>query len=69
MRERRDAYNVLVRRREGKRPLGNPRPRWEDNIKTGIPEVGWRGMDWTDLIQDSDTWPMLVNAVMNILVL
>ena len=69
MEDRTGAYRVLVGRREGKRPLENPRPRWEDNIKTDLPEVGWRGTDWIDLIQDRDTWPMLVNAVMNSLVL
>jgi hypothetical protein len=37
-----------------KRPLGRPRPRWEDNIKTYLQEVGYRGMDWIDLNQDRD---------------
>ena len=44
--ERRDAYRVLVGRREGKRPLERPRRRWEDNIKMDLQEVGWGGMDW-----------------------
>jgi len=47
--ERRDAYWVLVGRREGKRPLVRPRHRWEDNIKMNLQEVGWGGMDWIDL--------------------
>jgi hypothetical protein len=39
---------------------------WEDNIKTGLKEVGWTGMDWVDLAQDRDRWWTLVNAVMNL---
>ena len=47
---RRGAYRVLVGKHEGKRPLGRPRNSWEDNIKTGLHEVGWGGcMDWIDL--------------------
>jgi hypothetical protein len=46
--ERRGAYRVLMGKSEGRRPLGTPRPRWEDNIKRDIQEVGWRGMDWID---------------------
>jgi hypothetical protein len=46
MGERRDAYRILVGRREGRRPLGRPRRRWEDNIKMDLQEVGWgRGLD------------------------
>jgi len=44
--ERRGAYRVLVSRPEGKRPLGRPRPRWKDNIKMDLQEVGWGDMDW-----------------------
>ena len=51
---------------EGKRPLGVPRRRWEDNIKMDLQEVGCGGMDWIDLTQDRDRWRALVNAVMNI---
>ena len=50
---------------EGKRPLGRPRHRWEDNIKMDLQEVGYRDMDWTDLAEDRDMWRALVNAVMN----
>ena len=45
--------------------LGRPRPRWEDNIKIDIQEVGSGGMDWIELVQDRDRWQALVNAVMN----
>ena len=46
--------------------LGRPRRRWEDNIKTDLQKVGWGGMDWIELAQDSDRWHALVNAVMNL---
>jgi hypothetical protein len=50
---------------EGRRPLGRPRRRWEDNIKMDLQEVGWGGMDWIDMAQDRDRWRAVVNAVMN----
>jgi len=50
----------------GKRPLGRPRRRWEDNIKIGIQEIGWGGMDWNDLAQDNEKWRKLVYAVMKL---
>jgi len=55
-----------VGKSEGKRPLGRPRHRCEDNIKMDLQEVGWRGMDWIDLAQDRDRWWALVNVVMNL---
>jgi len=58
-------YWVLVEKPEGKRPLGRPRRRWEDNIKMDLQEVGCGGMDWIELAQDMDRWQALVNAVMN----
>jgi len=58
-------YRVLVGKPEGKRPLGRPRRRWEDNIKMNLREVGCGGMDWIELAQDRDRWRALVNAVMN----
>jgi hypothetical protein len=46
---------------EGKRPLGNPRCRWVDNIKMDLRAIGWGVMDWIDLFQDRDQWRALVN--------
>jgi hypothetical protein len=65
MREKRNAYRILVGKPEGKRPLGRPRRRWVDNIKTGLREIGWDDMDWIDLAQDRDQWRALANTVMN----
>jgi hypothetical protein len=64
--ERRGIYRVLVGKPEGKRPLGRPRSRWEDNIKADIQEVGCGGMDWIELAQDKDSWRALLNAIMNL---
>jgi hypothetical protein len=50
---------------EGKRPLGRPRPRWMDNIKMDLQEVGFGGMDLIKLAQDRDRWRALMAAVMN----
>ena len=58
-------FIVLVGKPEGKRPLGKPRRRWDDNIKMDLQEVGFGGMDWIDLTQNTDRWRALVNAVMN----
>jgi hypothetical protein len=66
MGERRGAYRALVGKPEGRRPLGRPRRRWEDNIRMDLREVGWGGMDWINLAQDRDWWRALVNAVMNL---
>jgi hypothetical protein len=54
---------VLVGKPEGRRPLGRPRCRWEDNIKMDLEEVGCWGVDWIELAQDRDRWRALVNAV------
>jgi hypothetical protein len=51
---------------EGKRPLGRLKRTWEDNIRMDLREIGWGGMDWIDLAQDSDQWRALVNTVMNL---
>ena len=56
----------LLRNPEGKRPLGRPRHRWEDNITMDLSEVGCGGMDWIDLAQHTDRWWALVNVVMNL---
>jgi hypothetical protein len=63
---RRGAYRALVGRAEGRRLLGRPRRRWEDNIKMDLGEAGRGGMDWINLVQDRDRWRTLVNAVMNL---
>ena len=60
------AYRVLVVKQKGKRPLGRPRPRWVDNIRTDLQEVGCEYMDWIGLAQDRDRWRTLVSAVMNL---
>ena len=66
MGEGRDMYRFLVEKPEGKKPLGRPRRRWEDNIKMDLREVGCGSMDWIELDQDRDRWRAIVNAVMNI---
>jgi hypothetical protein len=66
MGEGRGVYRVLVGKPEGKRPLGRPRPRWEDNINMYLQEVGCGGMNWIELAQDRDWWRALLNAAMNL---
>ena len=66
MEERRGVYRVLVGKPEGKRPLGRPRHRWDDNIKMDLQEVGCGGMEWIELFQDKDRWRAIVTAVMNL---
>jgi hypothetical protein len=51
---------------EGNRPLWRDRCRWKDNIETDLQEVRCGGMDWIELAQDRDMWPILLNAVMNL---
>jgi hypothetical protein len=60
------AYRLLVRKTEGKRPLGRPRRRWLDNIRMDLGEVGWGDVDWTCLAQDKNRWRALVNSVLNL---
>ena len=59
-------YSVLVGKPEGRRPLGRPRHRWEDNIWMDLREVGSGCVDWMELAQDRDRWRALVSAVMNL---
>jgi len=62
----RGVHRVLVGRPEGKRPLGRPRRRWDDNIKMDLQEVGGGCEDWMELAQDRDRWRALVSTVMNL---
>jgi hypothetical protein len=62
MEEVRGAYNILVGKPEGRRPLGRPRRRWEDNIKMDLEEIGFGNVDWIRLAQDRDRWRALLNT-------
>jgi hypothetical protein len=62
----RGVYRVLVGKPEGRRPLGRPRGRWEDNIRSDLQEVGWGCEDWIGLAQDRDRWRALVSVVMTL---
>jgi hypothetical protein len=62
----RNAYRKLVRKPGGMSPLGRPRRRWVNNIKTDLREIGWGGRDWINVAQDRDKWRALVNMVMNL---
>ena len=66
MGERRGVHRVLVGKPEGKRPLGRPRRRLEDNIKMDLQEVRGGCEDWMELAQDRDRWRALVSTVMNL---
>jgi hypothetical protein len=66
MTNKRNACRILVGRQDGKRPLGRPRYRWEDNVKMGFREIGWCGMDWIDLAVGRDQWRGLANTIMNL---
>jgi len=66
MGEGRGVYRALVRKPEGKTPLGRTRRRWEDNIKIHLQEVGCGAMNWIELAQDRDRWRALVNAIRNL---
>ena len=65
MGEDRVVHRVLVGKPEGKRPLGRPRRRWEDNIKMDLQEVGGCRGDWMEMAQDRDGWRALVGTVRN----
>jgi hypothetical protein len=64
--ERRNVYRVLVGKPEGKKQLGRPRHRCEDNINMDLQGVGFGSVDWIELAQDRDMWWALVTAVMNL---
>jgi len=66
MEKRRGVYRVLVGKPEGKKPLGRPSRRWEDNVKMDLHEVECEGMDSINLAQDRHRWRALANAVMNL---
>jgi hypothetical protein len=66
MGEKTNVYRLLVRKPEGKRPLGRPRHRWIDNIKTDLLEIGLSVVHWIGLAQDRYRWIALVNSVMNL---
>jgi len=66
MGEGRGVYRVLVGKPEGRRPLGRPRRRWEDNIRMDLRKVGCECVEWMELAQDRDRCCALVSAVMNL---
>jgi hypothetical protein len=66
MQEVRGVHRVLVWNPEGKRPLGRPRRRWENNIKMNLRKVEYGSMNWIELAQDRDIWRASVTAVMNL---
>jgi len=68
MQEKRNATRIVVEKREGNGPLplANSRPRWEDNIKTNLAKVGWKGVDSTQLVQHRGMWRAFVNTVMTL---
>ena len=66
MEQSRNAYRVIVGKPEGKRPLGRPRRRWEDNIRMHFREVGCAPGEWIDHVEDRDQWRAYVRAVINL---
>jgi ribosome biogenesis protein Nip4 len=64
--EVRGAYNILVGRPEGRRPLGRPKRWWENNIKMDLRDIGFGDVHWTHLAQVRDRWRALVNTVMSL---
>jgi hypothetical protein len=66
MGEGRGVYTVLVGKTEGKRALGRPRCRWENNINMDLREIGIDGVNWIRLAQDRVLWQAFVNTVINL---
>ena len=66
MEEVRSAFTILTGKPTGKRPLGRPRRRWEDNIRMDLEEIGINAGNWVDSAQDINYWRALVNAVLNL---
>jgi hypothetical protein len=66
MGEGRNVYRILVGKLKGKRPLGRPMYRWEDEIKMGLWEIDWGTVEWIHLAWDRDHWQAVVNVVMNL---
>ena len=66
MEEGRSAFQFLTGKPTGKRPLGRPRCRWEDNIRVDLEEIGINAGNWVDSAQDSNYWSALVNAALNL---
>jgi hypothetical protein len=68
MGEMRNAYDVLVGKRGGKRPFGRPRHGWEGKISVYLRAVGWKSVDWMHLAQERDQWRYLVYTVVNLVI-
>ena len=66
MEEGRSAFKILTGKHTGKRPLSRSRPRWEDNIRMGIEEIGVNAGNWVDSAQDRNYWRALVKAALNL---
>jgi hypothetical protein len=64
--DKRNAYGILVGKRDGKNPLGRSRRGWVDNIKMDLRDTEWCSMDWIELAQNRDQWRALVNTEMNL---
>ena len=66
MEEGRRAFKISIGKPTGKRFLGRPRRRWEDNIRIDLEEIGINTRNWVDSVQDKDYWRSLVNAALNL---
>jgi len=66
LKEMKSAYTVLVGIHEGKRPLRQPRHKWEDSIRMDLGEIQWKSVDWICLAQNRNQWQFLMNTIMNL---